>query len=699
MKKITALLSSVCILALSFQSLPMSVVNYASAVDADVTDSSSTEVVAETFTVTLSDSGITTDADAETASVTGKILTITKPAIFEISGEISEGQIVVNVDKELYPEGVVELDLKGVNITNTSDSPIYIASIGDECEIVSKKGTENTISDGTDYTNADGKAGAIYACDDIKIKGAGTLTVNGNCNDAIVCKNDIKIYNGTLIVNSADDGIRGKDSVTIGNKKDTDFSKLNITVNSKNGDGIKSTETDTASSKGFITVNGGTINITAYSDGFHASQNLDINGGDISITTTCPASSSGNNNSGWGGPGGGRFPNMGNDSSSSSTEVSAKGIKAGCTDDTGTVIEGTINIAGGIISVNSTDDSIHATDINISGGEITASSGDDGIHADNILTVTDGLINITKSYEGLEAYDIEIKGGNIHVVSSDDGFNAAGGNDNSGNNNNGWGQGGGWGFGGSSSTGVLNISGGYMYVRAEGDGLDSNGSLSISGGTVIVCGPTKGGNGIFDKGDGNYTMNFTGGTVFGIGSSDMMETPTTSNGTYLVSTRANLQAGQLVFVKENNEVISVLTVPSDINMSSGAVQFYSDRAGKNAEISFGGSYSGTLNADGYGEGNEPVVTTSTTSSSTTTTTTTTMTSSDNKDGLKGDANDDGTVDVADVVAVASYVGNPESNKLTSKGITNSDVHNTGDGLTANDALMIQQYIAKIVEVL
>ncbi|MDE5946926.1 MAG: leucine-rich repeat domain-containing protein [Oscillospiraceae bacterium] len=65
--------------------------------------------------------------------------------------------------------------------------------------------------------------------------------------------------------------------------------------------------------------------------------------------------------------------------------------------------------------------------------------------------------------------------------------------------------------------------------------------------------------------------------------------------------------------------------------------------------------------------------------------------------IKGDANNDSVLDVADVVAVASYVGNPEANPLDEQCIKNADVHNKGDGLTANDALMIQQYLAKIIE--
>ncbi|MDE5946977.1 MAG: hypothetical protein K2G63_06730 [Oscillospiraceae bacterium] len=64
--------------------------------------------------------------------------------------------------------------------------------------------------------------------------------------------------------------------------------------------------------------------------------------------------------------------------------------------------------------------------------------------------------------------------------------------------------------------------------------------------------------------------------------------------------------------------------------------------------------------------------------------------------LKGDVNVDGSIDVADVVAIASYVGNAEGNPLGQQSIINGDVHNSGDGLTANDALLLQQYLAKIV---
>ncbi len=130
-------------------------------------------------------------------------------------------------------------------------------AIGDEVQISAKNGTTNTISDGTSHTDtyvdSDGNTnpvnGAIFSRDDLKLKGKGTLIVNGNTEDGIVCKNDLKIWNGSITVNAADDGIRGNDSVRIGDPDATDYSTLSVMVNTNNGstggDGIKSNSTET----------------------------------------------------------------------------------------------------------------------------------------------------------------------------------------------------------------------------------------------------------------------------------------------------------------------------------------------------------------------------------------------------------------------------------------------------------------------
>lgn len=535
-------------------------------------------------TITLSNDGIVFEGTGASLSADLKTITIAQPGTYIVTGEMEEGQIVVDVDKTAYVDGLVELSLEGMSLSNTSTSPIYIASVDDKCSISAKKGTVNTVSDGTSYTNADGGVGAIYAKDDINFKGKGTLNVYGNCEDAIVCKNDIHINNSTLNVTAADDGIRGKDSVRIGDPEDTDFSSLNVTVNAEGGDGIKSTETDTTSGKGFITVNGGTVNITAYSDGFHASQLLTVNSGDITVKTTAEQSSSGSSQQ-PGGPG-----SWGGSSSTTTDDISAKGLKAGCTDDdTSEVIEGTINILGGNINVDSTDDSIHATNINIRGGIFKLSTGDDGIHADTNLVIgvegqetdySEPYIDIIKSYEGIEASNITQYSGTVMVTSSDDGYNAAGGADGSGiTGPGGWNQGGSMGAGDYS----LTINGVYIYVNAGGDGLDSNGSLTVNGGYVFVS-QTGGGNAPIDC-DSQWSYN--GGVVVAGGNSDMFSESVPGSYSF-VNQSVSISAGTSVtFTNGSGEVIGTMTFAN----SAAAIVMCSPESSVTAYT--GGTLSGT----------------------------------------------------------------------------------------------------------
>lgn len=113
-----------------------------------------------------------------------------------------------------------------------------------------------------------------------------------------------------------------------------------------------------------------------------------------------------------------------------------------------------------------------------------------------------------------------------------------------------------------------------------------------------VYGPTGGGNGIFDKGDGNYTFSITGGTVWGCGSGDMFESP---NGSYLSGTVSATAGATFAAADSSGNVSSMITVPSDMNMSN-AMLFYYGSDVSSVSLYSGGSYSGTLNEDGYGTG-------------------------------------------------------------------------------------------------
>ncbi|MDE7098956.1 MAG: carbohydrate-binding domain-containing protein [Ruminococcus sp.] len=480
------------------------------------------------------------ETPAETNNITlesSKTFEITTPGTYNISGNAEEAQIVVNVDKTAYPDSVVELNLEGADISNSKTAPIYVQSIGDEVQIIAKAGTVNTISDGTEhtqtYTDSDGNTntvdGAIFARDDIKFKGSGTLTINGNTDDAIVCKNDIKIYNGNLIINAVDDGIRGKDSVTIGNDTATDYANLKLIVKTQQGDGIKSTATDTDTTKqyGIVTINGGTVDITSYADGIQAEQDVVINGGDINIYTYEGSGFTGSGSTSSGGnQWGGRPGGMGGmqDGNQNKVENSAKGIKAvGLYDTAGTTWQsgGNITINGGNIIIDSSDDALHCGgSMTVYGGQFKIASADDALHSDHDLTLgtkdgsySDFGIYVSKCYEGVEGQNIYQYSGTVVVKADDDGYNAAGGADGSGSGNNmGWGQGGfGGGFGGGNN--VLEISGGIAIVQSasgDHDAFDSNGSLTVSGGVVIANGQEP-----LDS-DGTNTAN--GGTVLAVSS-------------------------------------------------------------------------------------------------------------------------------------------------------------------------------------
>lgn len=191
---------------------------------------------------------------------------------------------------------------------------------------------------------------------------------------------------------------------------------------------------------------------------------------------------------------------------SDESDISRKGMKSGKK----------MILSGGTFSVDSYDDAFHSNgSVAVSNGDFSVETGDDGIHADGELNISGGTIKITKSYEGLEGNQIVINHAEIEIVSSDDGINAYGGQNS---------------FGGGSSkkteeTPDLRISGGTLLIDAEGDGIDSNGNLTIEGGNIVVNGPVRDGNGAIDSGSENGGIcTISGGTILALGSSGMAET-------------------------------------------------------------------------------------------------------------------------------------------------------------------------------
>lgn len=188
-----------------------------------------------------------------------------------------------------------------------------------------------------------------------------------------------------------------------------------------------------------------------------------------------------------------------------------------------------VRIADGTFNLSCDEDGIHAGNddqqdgyVYIEGGDINISVGDDALHAEGLLIITGGDIDVSKSCEGVEGYKILVTGGDIDVISSDDGFNAAGGSSGSGDNHDGFGDG--PGMGGvdmdADNDAYILITGGRININANGDGIDSNGCIGITGGSVYVLGPSDNGNGAMDYG---ICAAITGGEIVAVGGSGMAQ--------------------------------------------------------------------------------------------------------------------------------------------------------------------------------
>ena len=241
-----------------------------------------------------------------------------------------------------------------------------------------------------------------------------------------------------------------------------------------------------------------------------------------------------------------------------------------------------LGIADGTFHMVSGEDSIHCDmNIYIQNGTFEINAKDDAVHADETLLLSGGKINITNSYEGLEALHIKVTGGDIRIVADDDGLNAAGGTDSSGFGGMGNDQFGGpgqrpgngrrggpggnmsGGFGGASgsSDGSIIISGGTLYIKAYGDGIDANGTLEITGGSVTVCGPTQGDTATLDY---DVSGVITGGTFIGTGGTMMAQSFSDSEqGVVAVKVGSQTAGTQITLTDSNGNVLISYTPELD----------------------------------------------------------------------------------------------------------------------------------------
>ncbi len=478
---------------------------------------------------------------------------ITKSGIYEISGTLADGSLVVDIDKSV-DEGTVYLVLNNASISSTASAPIYVKD-AKNVVLILENNTTNTVYQGGGVTlNSDNEpSAAIYSNADLTITGGGTLNVTSDYNDGITSKDELKITDGTLVITAASDGIVGKDVLAI--------EKCSVTITAGK-DGMRSTN-DTDAGLGNILIKDGIYKITANNDAIQAYSVLQVDGGTFELSAGGGYSGNVKTNTNYGQGNMGKQWTQPNDTSSALSAQSADSMISttavtNSSDDTAVdsssvsdskkclKADGGIIINGGQFTLSSYEDSLNSVgDIVINNGTLSISAGDDGIHADSGVVINGGSITMENAYEGIEGKLVTVGNGDIKVTASDDGFNVY------------------------DNSGVLTISGGTIYVNAGGDGLDSNGSFVMTGGMTYVDGPTNSGNGPLDY---NAGFEISGGVLVATGSSGMAQTgdDSSSQPSILMYYESEQAAGTPVTVKDESGNIVASFTPAK-QYSSAAI--------------------------------------------------------------------------------------------------------------------------------
>lgn len=392
----------------------------------DVTWDSSSEVTINLSNPTAID-GVT---------VSDGVITITKAGNYKLIGTY-EGQIKV----EAADSDMVRLVLKNATITNSTGAAINVVE-ADEVVIYTASGTTNTVSDGSSYadTASGSPDAAIYSKSDLTLAGEGTLKVEGKYEEGIHTSDGLVIASGTLEVNAANTGIKGKDYV--------DILDGTVTVTASQ-DGIKATN-NTDGNRGWVRLSGGTVNISADDDGFKAERVLEISGGTLNINqanegiegqyinildgTVNVTSSDDGINASY------STTSTSTESASTSTMQTAQRNQAaqGNTGQ-GNAAQGGQPPAGGGAGGGMGGGTFEVVDatINISGGTVTVNAKGDGIDSNGTANLSGGTVIVDGPFTGGNTSldtngDLLLNGATVTAANSGDMFEAPSTNSTSG---------------------------------------------------------------------------------------------------------------------------------------------------------------------------------------------------------------------------------------------------------------------------
>ena len=466
---------------------------------------------------------------------------ITNAGYYVVTGTLTDGYLSVDA----YDSSKVFILLKDAEI-NCSDNACIRVDQADKVFLTLAEGSNNTLTSGQTYSDealADGTDGAIFAHDDLTINGSGSLTVNAKYRHGIAANDDLVITGGTITVTAAADAIHANDSLRI--------REASITVNAGDDGLVTSNEAE----NGYLYIESGTLQITAADDGIHTTGDITIAGGDLTLST-------------------------GDDGIHSDTSVS---------------------IADGTILIHECYEGIEALIIDVSGGDITLYPQDDGFNANGNSDSQMGAGGMGGGMRGghggmggsmnspsadstgetaapseMDPADMASMGSTGEVPTPPDMASAdsTGGMQMPPDMASADSTGGmpastdmkSMGEGGESTQAspdsaeeetYINISGGTITIINEtgndADGLDSNGDILISGGTIYVSLSGSGSNSAVDYGsESGGGAEISGGTIIACGASSMAEAfdSTSTQASILYNTSTVTEAGTTLAIED-----------------------------------------------------------------------------------------------------------------------------------------------------
>ena len=269
--------------------------------------------------ITLTGDGATISGNGA-YTVDGNVV-ITNAGYYVVTGTLTDGYISVDA----YDSSKVFIMLDGVEISCSDDACIRVDQ-ADKVFLTLAEGSQNSLTSGSSYcTEAlnDGTDGAIFAHDDLTINGTGSLTVDAQYRHGIAANDDLVITGGTITVTAEADAIHANDSLRI--------KEASVTVDAGDDGLVTSNEEE----NGYFYIESGTLDITAADDAIHTTGDITIAGGSITI------------------------------------DAGDDGIHS----------DSNVFISNGSILIEDCYEGIEALNIDVSGGDITIYPHDDGFNA------------------------------------------------------------------------------------------------------------------------------------------------------------------------------------------------------------------------------------------------------------------------------------------------------------------------------